>query len=373
MRAFIGIALHPVFSKSVEELIIDVLVYDARDFSRTGGARGHISDNAAILGWRTNRRVQAPSKAQAANLRLKGYRPSADIVYCDADIALKLLPNINSIRMSYDLGQECYRRGPLSWGMSCAGKRCREKTFKLLTMSSATANADKSNQMFYHERELLDLAAQRFSSPYSYTLSDTSFNNLSDSIVQNLEGSCHKLTSFELEFSIIVMSPRLPMAILLKNLLSCAKNLEIIRMNFPWYSDTQTCKRGWKKGVWKIFARNHWPRLRVLHLGTLFVKEEPFTEFLVSHKALKELVLWSTEIRGGTWFNVGKELRKNLQLKGVRLIRISEGSERQIAKWAMDSDMIIGLERFILSGRPNSLGALKAWVSTELEKPLGGQ
>lgn len=54
------------------------------------------------------------------------------------------------------------------------------------------------------------------------------------------------------------------------------------------------------------------------------------------------------------------------------MIRISEGSERQIAKWAMDSDMIIGLEQFILSGRPNSLGALKAWVSTKLENHLVG-
>lgn len=272
--------------------------------------------------------------------------------------------------MSYDLGQGCYRRGSNSWGMSCARKRCQEKTFKLLTMSRARTTRDASDPMFYHERGLLDLEARCLASPTLYTSSDTSVDDfLSDSIVQNIKGSCHKLTSFELEFSIKAISPRLPLAVFLNNLLFCAKNLEIIKMNLPLCSDTRPSERGWKKGVWTAFARNHWPHLRTLHLGNLFVNEQPFTEFLISHQTLKELVIWFTEIRNGSWFNVARELENGLQLSGVRLFRITH----RIIPGHITDEESISLERFILNGRPNSLGPFMTWVFAKAKNPLGEQ
>ena len=364
-----SIARHPVFHKSVTELVVDILVFaeEAEDLKKV--RRSHIGYNPTILGWKMNQRWPTPSKAEAAHLRLL-YQNDTEGRVCNgrmyADTAIRSFPKLETIRVSYDLGQGCYRRGPLSWGMSCAAKRHEEKSFKLLTKSS----------LRYSPRfrptgpnAAVPMYSYRFSpAPRCHHLSWSGIH--SDPIRQRTVAICEALKYFEFEYSIMSNMPMSAVAGPLRILLSHAKNLVNIKMNFPWCPEELNCVKGWKPGVWDLLARNLWSKLRVLHLGGLFVREKALTEFLVSHQALEELILWSVEIRDGTWINVARELHEKLHLRGVRLIHISQIWQRLPTEWHRYSDEVNNMEQLILGGRANSLGSSKDWWSTVPEKPL---
>lgn len=110
------IVRHPVFRKSVRELIIDILVYGVGNLNETGGTRVHVSENAKILGWKWNKRAPTRLKAQQAQYRLKcqNQMMGEGNKRIHVDTAITMLPNISSVRVSYDLGQGCYRSSPFS-------------------------------------------------------------------------------------------------------------------------------------------------------------------------------------------------------------------------------------------------------------------